>query len=234
MTQPGPGLMVVADAHPLERLGLISVLRQSFGCESIETADSVDDLVRSISPGVALVLIDHDLPGLRDLAPIQKLRRDHPATRFVIVSAACSFDLVFEAVRCGAHGFVPKTLGALEMAEAFRLVMAGLIYVPCQISEAPVPKAAAAFEPLTLARNLSERQRQVVRLACEGLSNKEIARELTISEATVKVHIGAAFRTLGVTNRARAIAAFHRYNQAPAAATIRSLEPALLVEDQAA
>jgi DNA-binding NarL/FixJ family response regulator len=123
----------------------------------------------------------------------------------------------------------------VEMAEAFRLVMAGLIYVPCQVSEMPVVGGMRNSDgQLTPTRELSERQRQVVRLACEGLSNKEIARKLAISDSTVKVHIGAAFRVLGVTSRARAIAAFQRHDEAFAVLPIRRREAALLVNDQAA
>lgn len=229
------GPIVIADAHPLERLGITSVFRQYFGSEAIEVADDFTELERFMASGVALAVIDRDLPGLISSEQIRRLRVSHLATRIVLVSAACSLDIALDALRCGAHGFVPKTLGSVDFVQAFRMIAQGLVYIPNQICDVALLKDAAREDRgAALARKLSERQSQVLRLACEGCSNKEIGRHLSISEATVKVHIGAAFRAMGVTSRARAIAAFHHYDHFPASQQPQGSVHTLMTGERAA
>lgn len=126
----------------------------------------------------------------------------------------CPVETVFTLLGCGVHGIIPKTLAAADVHKAFDLVASGLIYVPadiCDTSVAAIPDRRA--RRATGADRLSVRQVEVLRLAAKGSSNKEIARHLSIAEATVKVHLGAAFRNMGVNNRARAVAAFREADE---------------------
>jgi DNA-binding NarL/FixJ family response regulator len=121
---------------------------------------------------------------------------------------------VLLALEAGAHGYVPKSLGAAELAQALQVIRAGTIYVPALLADitavageptSPVirPEASSEASPLGA---MTKRQRDVLELIVQGLSNKEIARELNLGEGTVKVHVAALFRTLGVTSRSAAAA----------------------------
>jgi len=120
---------------------------------------------------------------------------------------------VLLALEAGAHGYVPKSLGAAELAQALQAIRAGTIYVPRLLADitavagepsSPVirPEVPSGASPL----GITKRQQDVLELIVRGLSNKEIARELNLGEGTVKVHVAALFRTLGVTSRSAAAA----------------------------
>ena len=207
------GRAIIADVHPLERLGIRSVLRQAFSCDSDDTED-FDGLTQLMAAPAVVAVVDWDLPGFNSPDQIRELRRLYPATRIIVVCSQCTVDTVFALLACGVHGIIPKTLAAVDVQRAFALVASGLIYVPadiCDSSLSATPDSAA--KRANQADRLSIRQVEVLRLAAKGGSNKEIARQLSIAEATVKVHLGAAFRNMGVNNRARAVAAFRERDE---------------------
>ncbi len=207
------GRAIIANAQPLERLGIQSVLRQAFSCDSDDTEDFAGLSELMASPAVVAV-VDWDLPDFNSPNQIRELRRYYPATRIIVMCSHCPVDTVFALLAAGAHGIIPKTLASVDVHKAFALVASGLIYVPADICDSslstsadPSPKRASGAD------RLSVRQVEVLRLAAKGGSNKEIARQLSIAEATVKVHLGAAFRNMGVNNRARAVAAFRERDE---------------------
>jgi len=202
------GRAIIADAHALERLGIQSVLRQAFSCDSDDTGDFAG-LSRLMETPAVVAVVDWDLPGFNSPDQIRELRRLYPSTRIIVVCSQCPVDTVFALLACGVHGIIPKTLAAADVQKAFALVASGLIYVPADLCDASLSATpdSSATRP-SGAERLSVRQVEVLRLAAKGGSNKEIARQLSIAEATVKVHLGAAFRNMGVNNRARAVAAF--------------------------
>jgi DNA-binding NarL/FixJ family response regulator len=202
------GRAIIADAHPLERLGIQTVLKQAFSCDSDDTEDFAGLTQLMAAPAVVAV-VDWDLPGFNSPDQIRELRMLYPATRIIVVCTMCPLDTVLTLLACGVHGIIPKTLPAADAQKAFALVASGMIYVPADICDAAVSDSADEAENRTgRPERLSVRQVEVLRLAAKGGSNKEIARQLSIAEATVKVHLGAAFRNMGVNNRVRAVAAF--------------------------
>jgi DNA-binding NarL/FixJ family response regulator len=207
-----PDRVLVADAHSLERLGIVEVLKLAFSCERFDAAASFSDLSASLHKDTGMVVIDDKLPGLTTFEKLRELRVANPLTKFVIVSAKWQPSEVFAGLMAGANGFIPKTLNTDEMIEALRFVSAGHVYVPDSLADGGVIADDDSLKHgWRRIMELSSRQRQVLQLACEGSSNKEIARALAISDATVKAHIAAAFRTIGVTNRIHAAALFHQY-----------------------
>lgn len=207
-----PRRVLVADAHGLERLGVVEVLRLAYGCEQCDLAVRFSEVARTIREDTSLVVLDESLPELVTFEMLRELRHAHPTVRFVIVSTSCDPNSVFAALMAGMNGFIPKTLSTDEMVDAFRFVASGHVFVPPDLAEVQVPSSQASLQKgWSRIMKLSSRQRQVLQLACEGSSNKEIARKLSISEATVKVHVGAAFRVIGVTNRIHAAALFHQH-----------------------
>jgi DNA-binding NarL/FixJ family response regulator len=150
-----------------------------------------------------------------------------------VVSASKRRNDILLALEAGAHGYIPKGLGPVELASAIRAVRSGSIYVPASIADlqeeeskpqdlrlrpaGPQPAAddkpqrlplrSSSVEPDTDETHLTRRQRDVLELIVQGMSNKEIARALKLGEGTVKVHVAALFRVLGVTSRSAAAAA---------------------------
>jgi DNA-binding NarL/FixJ family response regulator len=207
------GRAIIADVHPLERLGLRSVLRQAFSCVSDET-DDFAGLARLMEAPAVVAVVDWDLPGFSSPDQIRQLRMLYPATRIIVVCTQCPVTTVLELLACGVHGIIPKTLPAGDVQKAFALVASGLIYIPADICDSALSNNSVVSEkPESRSERLSTRQVEVLRLAAKGGSNKEIARQLAIAEATVKVHLGAAFRNMGVNNRARAVAAFRQRDE---------------------
>lgn len=203
------GAVVIADAHPLERLALAGILKDVFSCESITCVGEWKELEQSLSAATSLAVLDLDLPGTGSPEHLRHLHIRYPHLKIVVVSESWNMSSVMSGLSAGIYGFVPKTLSRPELLAAFRLVADGQVFVPRQICELAAHLNASELHGIQKRTfHLSERQMQVLRLACEGLSNKQIGRNLHISESTVKVHMSAAFKALSVNNRAEAIAAF--------------------------
>lgn len=158
-----------------------------------------------------IVLLDFHLPGLQGFDALRALREKCEDAVIVVLSAEESPALIVQAIDEGAAGFIPKTSTHAVMMAALRLVLAGGTYLP---AHALCGVAAAAPTPDALAsqalKHLTERQVETLRLAMQGKANKVIARELDVSEATVKAHLSASFRALGVRNRTEAVFAAAR------------------------
>jgi two-component system, NarL family, nitrate/nitrite response regulator NarL len=203
-----PMTVLVVDDHPLFREGLAQLLRdldggvevvgQDDAGRALEYAKSRDDL--------DLVLLDLTMPGLNGIDAIRRFVQEAPGVPVVIVSGHEEPARVRTALSLGAVGYIPKSTPAAVMADALRLVLRGGIYVPpVMLNEVEAAahrptdeSGAAATQPLT------DRQVDVLLLLALGKSNKVIARELVLSEKTVKAHVTAVFRALGVVNRTQA------------------------------
>lgn len=204
--------IVIADDQPLERLGVLAILKQAITFERLDWTASFGEIAEILTEDTDLVVLDDQLPGLTSLETLRQLRVAHPTVKFVLVCADCTPQAVFTGLMAGANGYIAKTMDALEMVEAFRLVSMGHVFVPPHLSDGGAMIGSNMLhQQWNRVMQLSARQRQVLQLVCEGASNKEIARKLSISEATVKVHVGAAFRVIGVTNRVHAAAVFRQH-----------------------
>lgn len=194
------------------RSGLASIIRGEFGCCDVATAGDADQALDWLAASGArdMLVLDGGI-DLASVVPhgIRGLRHRFPQLSLVIVDWRRDRDDVLGAIAQGAHGFIPKDMEQDEMLNAFRQVMAGQVYVPPIVSDVDTEqrvKGASGSHQASLS-SLTERQREVLTHMSLGKSNKEIARSLRISESTVKVHVAAAFRLLGVHNRVGAVAA---------------------------
>lgn len=203
------GRVLIADAHPLERLGVAALVKCALHHHDIDFASSHFELQQKLADNPAIVLVDLHLSGLAE-HDLQAIRAEHPAAKLIILSSDASVRNILGILGCGVHGLIPKSLRQEEFVAALRQVAGGQIFVPASLSEGFAVSGGDRFPAGERPRRLSCRQRQVLRLASAGKSNKEIARELMISEATVKVHISAAFRSMGVKNRVSAVAMFRQ------------------------
>jgi DNA-binding NarL/FixJ family response regulator len=221
--------ILIADDHELFRDGLRMVLSELSPDLAVTEASTYDDALRLATPAdegakpFDLILVDLVMPGLPWTEGLAALRATAPTTPVVVLSANEDRRLVLEAVRLGASGFIPKTSSSKVMIRALELVLSGGVYLPTTLldngANAPtatlsaisalsaVPAAEAGEGP---ASPLTPRQREVLSLLGKGQSNKEIARQLDLSEGTVKLHVTAILKALGVNNRTGAVIAAQR------------------------
>jgi len=195
---------LVADDHQMVRLALKVALAPLGGDDAFIEAATAEEAVAAAGAheDLDIVLIDVNMPGMGGVEGVRRLRASHPTLPLLVCSASEDAGLVRELLALGVAGFMPKSDSTQVILEAVRLVLAGGTYVPARLlaaASAPPSSAALALDSLT------PRQREVLRLLAEGKPNKVIARELDISEATVKVHLLSVFRALGARNRTEAV-----------------------------
>jgi DNA-binding NarL/FixJ family response regulator len=196
-----PPRVLIADDHPLYCDALRAVVPQACPGAEIAEATSQEEVLAAVtgkSP-FDLLLLDLNLPGAAGLSCLHALRKIIPATPIVVVSAVGDPKVMQDAIMGGASAFIPKSAPSQVLINALKVILAGGTYMPTGVVAAlRHADPAAAHSELTL------RQRRVLALLSTGLSNKHIAREMDISEITVKAHVSAIFRKLGVTNRMQA------------------------------
>lgn len=197
--------ILIADDHSLFREGLQHVLAGlGDGIELLHAADCARALELAAGhPDLDLVLLDINMPGMNGLDALERFCDRFPALPVVILSASTRRSDMQRALDLGAMGFVPKDATGQQMIQALRLVLAGGMVVPPALVR---PDAGAGDWRAVL----TERQREVLALLARGLANKEIARSLDLAEATVKMHVTAIMKLLGVSNRTQAVLAAQR------------------------
>jgi len=184
--------ILIADDHPLFRAALTQALRELVPGASLVEAGSLDAVHAWLeaNPDTDLVLLDLHMPGSHGLAGLASVRCRHPAVAVAMISANDDPAVIARAIDFGAQAFIPKSASPGEIGAALRALLS----------------ADGGFEELTPADNkLSKRQKQLIIMLDRGLSNREIADELGISEHTVKVHLWRLFRRLGVKSRTQTI-----------------------------
>jgi DNA-binding NarL/FixJ family response regulator len=209
--------ILIGDDHVLFREGLRRLLEQlKEDCTFLE-ASTFDELLDRAGEGESLDLILTDLrmPGWPGFDGINTLRARQPEAKVVVVSASEAQQDVREALDHGAAGYIPKSSSVKIMLSALDLVFSGGVYVPAAAlrdsgdgDQRPLPPPDPSLENL-----LTQRQREVLERLRQGKSNKQIAHELGLSEGTVKIHMTAIFKSLGVRNRTQAAMAFPQSTQ---------------------
>jgi len=194
---------LVADDHPMVRDALARTVRRAEeGTEVHEAHDfpSAQGVCAAIVPEIAL--IDLNMPGMDGLLGVQALHRQWPAVSLIVASGQDDPPTIRAVLAAGARGFFPKSSAADLLLQAIRLVRAGGIYVPPQVLDDAHDGAA---RPFASSGELTPRQLAVLQRLMRGSPNKVIARELGLSEGTVKIHIAAILRALRVRNRTEAV-----------------------------
>ncbi|MBK7904701.1 MAG: response regulator transcription factor [Proteobacteria bacterium] len=195
--------IIVADDHPLFREAMkAAVGRLDRGVGFVE-ADSVAAMLAAAeaNPGADLLLLDLNMPGAHGFNALAHVRGSRPELPVVIVSADDDPQTIAASLRFGAQGFIPKSTEAGQIGKAIEAVLAGEIYTPTSGEELEIARRVADLTP---------QQFRVLGMLCAGLLNKQIAYDLDVSEATVKAHVTAILRKLGVTTRTQAVLAAGR------------------------
>lgn len=198
--------ILIADDHPLFRSALHQALTLGLGPDArLVEAASIAELESRLADKTDwdLVLLDLNMPGAYGFSGLVLLRGQYPQVPVVMVSAQEEASIVVRSREFGASGFIPKSSSLETIQKAVRTVLDGDVWWPAQVNE-PVSvseEARAASEGLA---SLTPQQFRVLTMVCEGLLNKQIAYELSVSEATIKAHVTAIFRKLGVRTRTQA------------------------------
>lgn len=192
--------ILIADDHDLLR----DTLELWFAREDMEVTCTRDlqhalEVIADSEP-FDFIMLDYTMRGMNGLEGLKRVLGAGQGARVAIMSGTAPREVAFEALEIGAAGFVPKTLPARSLVNAVRFMAMGEQYVPHDFMTAE--EETLPEHPLV--QQLTRRERQVLEKLCDGLSNKEIARALSIEEPTVKLHMKTLYRKIGVQNRTQA------------------------------
>jgi DNA-binding NarL/FixJ family response regulator len=208
-TTPSPGARIrvaVVDDHPVVREGLVLILQTQPDFEIVGEGESGPDalaLVDRVAPDV--LMLDLELPGLDGVAVLRRLRERGATTRVIAFTVFDTDDRIIGAVEAGAAGYLLKGAPSAELFEAIRIVHAGGSLLQPLVASTVMRHVAQQGRPTTQGVSLTERERDVIQRLARGMSNKEIAAALGVSERTVKFHVASLFTKLGASNRTEAV-----------------------------
>ncbi len=202
------GNVLVADDHPLFRMALKQAVTQAFPDANVVEAENIDQLEQLTNAGeqFSLLLLDLNMPGAHGFSGLIYMRDRYRDVPLVVVSASEEASVIHKAVEYGANGFIPKSSALDVMVQAIERVCAGERWLPPNVLPQQNPLLQEADHDLAKSiASLTPQQFRVLGMLAEGQLNKQIAYELNVSEATIKAHITAIFRKLGVRNRTQAV-----------------------------
>ena len=199
--------VLVVEDHALVREGLLATLKnldtdiQTFGVPDANEAIAILE-----SQDIDMMILDLMLPGTKGQTFLPVVRRRFPTVPVVILSALDDADTVSRVMKAGASGFVSKAGSSNELLDALRAVLAGEIYLPAKLRELTSRSETAQAEGKTLGQRfgLTAAQARVLDLLTEGRGNRQIAELLGLTEGTVKIHVSAIMKAMGVSNRSEA------------------------------
>jgi DNA-binding NarL/FixJ family response regulator len=208
MTTVAVTRLVIADDHPLFRDALRQAVGNVVASARVDEAGTFEELTALLDQDsdVDLILLDLTMPGISGFSGLIYLRAQFPSIPVVIVSASDDGGTIRQSLDFGASGFIPKRFGVDTLRDAITKVLAGDIWVPTDtdLSSATDPDLVRLRDRLV---TLTPQQVRVLMMLSEGLLNKQIAYELSVSEATIKAHVSAILQKLGVESRTQAVIA---------------------------
>lgn len=192
--------VLIADDHPLFRSALRGTLRSMLPGAQVFEADSFAALKAAVqAQDLDLVLLDLDMPGTQGFSSLLWLRGEYQTLPIVIVSGQAQPAVMRRALDFGASGFIPKSVDPSVMVSAVQAILEGNVWAPPEATQAIVPSAEQ--DRARRIASLTPQQFRVLMMVAEGLLNKQIAAAIGVTEATVKVHVAAIMRKLGLFRR---------------------------------
>ena len=190
--------ILIVDDHPIMRVGINALLASSKEMEVIAQAGSGEEAIKlhaQYSPDITLM--DLRLPGISGVETIRSIRSQSSKARFIVLTTYDGDEDIYQAMEAGASGYLVKGMPQDMLVNAIKKVHAGGRYLP--------PPVSQALTSRTRDSNLSNREREVLRLLANGKSNREIAVDLGITEATVKCHVSVILMRLNASDRTQAV-----------------------------
>lgn len=206
--------ILFVDDHALFREALVHVLRELDRDLEVIHAGTAPEAIAAASyyQGIDLILLDRSLAGADGISILPQLHDAANGAPVVVVSGSGRAPDVRRALEAGAASYVPKSVGTQELLIALRRVLAGESYLPASLlaAMAPANNTPTLSGQIKLDK-LTQRQKDVLQLLSQGLSNKAIANRLDLCEGTIKLHVSAIMRALGVRNRTEAVVVAEQY-----------------------
>lgn len=205
--------IIIADDHPLFRGALRQALNTVAEQSRIIEAGTFEDARQAArqSPEADLMLLDLAMPGVSGFSGLMSMRAEFNSLPIMIVSATDDGSTVRRAMELGASGFISKSSGLDDIRNAIEAVLAGDLWFPSQ-GQRDVDEDPAVLELIERLRTLTPQQTRVLSMLAEGLLNKQIAYELSVSEATIKAHVSAILLKLNVDSRTQAVIKLGKVN----------------------
>lgn len=207
---PSNYTIIVADDHPLFRAALTQAISTQVKGAKVLEAEHLQQLEDKMQNEVDLVLLDLHMPGASGFSGLIYLRTHFPSVPVVVVSGNEQHLVIYRAMHFGAAGFIPKSSSMTDITQAIKVVLDGGQWVPPDLPEPDQNMDAKDSQFADQLSSLTPQQFKVMVMLTEGLLNKQIAYELSVSEATVKAHVTAILRKLGVYSRTQAAIAAGR------------------------
>lgn len=198
---------LIADDHPLFREALKAALQPRFVDTHFVESDSLSSTLATIKehPELAMILLDLNMPGCENFYGVIRVCEDYPNIPVVVISASDSASTISKAMGYGAKGFVSKVAAVDTISEAIQTVLTGETWVPEDLKDKINTISEDNKDVAAKVAELTPKQFQVLKYLQAGQLNKQIAYELNVTEATIKAHISAIFKKLGVNTRTQAV-----------------------------
>ena len=202
-----PIAVVIADDHPMIREGLRTMLLHSHEVSVVGEASNGKELIQAVDElGPQVILVDVRMPDMDGISAVREIRARHPEVKAMMLTVHDEEHLVHEALAAGASGYMLKNVDVGDLIRAVKTIADGKAFLHPEITQSLITQIEDVRPKPRAAKNLSQRERDVLQLLAFGKSNKEIARELGIGSQTVKTHVSHIFTKLGAADRTGAVA----------------------------
>lgn len=198
--------IVIADDHPVVREGIEAMLKREPDFKVVgEASNGLEAIkkVRELSPDV--VLMDLRMPELDGVEAITRIKAENQDVKFIILTTYSDDEYIFQGIAAGARAYLLKDAPREELFKAIRAVSKGESLIQPVVASRVLDRLAELSKKTLASETLSEREIEVLRLMAKGVSNKDIADQLSITQSTVKTHITSIFQKLNVTTRTEAV-----------------------------
>jgi two-component system, NarL family, response regulator len=190
--------IMLADDHEVVREGLAAILkrRETFDVVAeVGDGEAAVEAWQRLKPNIAL--LDLRMPKMEGVEAIRQIRASDPEAKLIILTTYDGDEDIYQGLRAGAKGYLLKDTPRAQIVEAINAVLAGRTYIPSQVGEKLASRVHADV--------LTDKELQILKKIAEGMSNKQIARVLFVSEGTVKFHSNSIYAKLGVASRTEAV-----------------------------
>jgi len=198
--------ILIVDDHPVVREGIGSMLKREPDFKIVgEATNGLEAIekVHELSPDI--VLMDLRMPELDGVEAMIRIRAEKPEVKFIILTTFSDDEYIFRGIAAGARAYLLKDAPRAELFSAIRAVSKGESQIQPVVASRVLDKLAELSKKTPAAETLSERETEVLKLMAKGVSNKELADQLSITQSTVKTHITSIFQKLNVTTRTEAV-----------------------------